>query len=419
MNIFTRIGRILGPGFITGASDDDPSGIGTFAHTGAHFGLQQLWVAFFALPFMVTVQEMCGRIGIVQGRGLAAVVKKYYTRPVLFGTVALLVIANTLNIGADLGAMSSSLQLLIPLPFSLILIFFTLLSVIIQITVPYRIYARFLKYLTLSLLVYIATTFVVKLDWRTIALSVFLPTISFSKEYLFNIVALLGTTISPYLFFWQADEEVEEEVLQHKLAEMGKGHPRVSMHDLKVMRLDTLFGMLFSNMLMFFIILTTAATLGANGITSIDSAADAAAALRPIVGTFASFIFTIGILGTGLLAVPILAGSAGYAVAESMGWSAGLYKTFTRAPKFYLMIALLTVIGMCINWIGIPPFKMLYYTAMVNGLLAPPLLILIISMGNNRRIVGKYVNSKRTNILACFITLVMMVCGISLLVSFI
>jgi NRAMP (natural resistance-associated macrophage protein)-like metal ion transporter len=405
----------LGPGFITGASDDDPSGIATYSQTGSHFGYSQLWTALLSLPFMTVVQEMCGRIGMVTGRGLAAVIKKHYSRSILFGAIFLLVIANTINIGADLGAMAATGQLLWGIPFIYWLIGMTVLTLCLEIFIPYPVYARYLKYLTLSLFAYVATVFIIKQDWSLIIWSTFVPSFSFSKEYIFNIVAILGTTISPYLFFWQSDEEVEEEISQHKLTSMGKGTPKVSKRDIRNLRIDTITGMLFSNLIMFFIIITAASTLGAQGITSIETADQAANALRPLAGEFTFLLFAAGIIGTGLLAVPVLAGSASYALAETFNLKAGLGKKFNQARAFYLIIIVATLGGVLVNFTPIKPFQMLYYTAVLNGICAPPLLALIMLIGNNKKIMGIHANSRFSNILGWTITIIMSLAALALL----
>ncbi len=406
----------LGPGFITGAADDDPSGIATYSQTGAQFGYGQLWTALFSFPFMTAVQEMCGRIGMVTGKGLSGVIKKYYSRPVLGVAVTLLVVANAVNIGADLGAMASAVQMLFGLPFELWLFGLTALTLGLEIFVSYPRYAKFLKYLTLSLFAYIFVALIVKQDWGNILHSTILPSFSWNKAYIMNIVAILGTTISPYLFFWQADEEVEEEISEHKIAEIGGRKPKVSGTMIRGMRLDTMLGMFFSNLVMFFIIVTAASTLGAGGITSIDTATQAAEALRPLAGDFSFILFTLGILGTGLLAVPILAGSASYAVSEAANIKSGLSKKFSDAKGFYAIITLATCAGLTVNFLGIPPFKMLYYTAVFNGLAAPLLLILILLIANNKKIMGKHVNGVISNILGGIIAIVMTAAGIAVLI---
>lgn len=412
---FKKFLKTLGPGFITGASDDDPSGIATYAQTGAQFGYNQLWTSLFSFPFMTVIQEMCGRIGMVTGKGLSQVLRQHYSKPILYGSVFLLLLANTVNIGADLGAMASAGQLLLGVPFIFWLIGLTVLTLVLEVTISYPKYASILKYLTLSLFAYVITVFIVKQDWGRVAFSTFVPNFSFNKDYLLNVVAILGTTISPYLFFWQSDEEVEEEVEHHRLRAMGKGLPKVFRRDIREMRLDTIVGMFFSNMVMFFIIATTASTLAVHGITQIETADQAAQALRPLAGDFAYLLFAAGIIGTGLLAVPVLAGSASYAVAEVFSWHEGLSKKFKQAHGFYGVITLATLIGLLVNFTPIKPFTMLYYTAILNGVCAPPLMFLILKIGNNKQIMGTHTNSIFSNVLGWFITAVMSVAALALI----
>ncbi len=418
MKKIKKILRILGPGFITGAADDDPSGIGTYSQTGAQFGYSQLWTAPFSLPFMTVVQEMCGRIGMVTGKGLAGVLRKHYAAPVLYFAVALLILANTINIGANLGAMAASGQLVFNITFPILLLIITAVTLVLEILVSYKVYAKFLRYLTFSLFAYVVTVFIVKQDWTKVVFSTLIPSFSFSKIYLLNIVAILGTTISPYLFFWQAGEEVEEEVAHHKLRMMGKGVPKIVRGDISQMRLDTIFGMFFSNLVMFFIIATAASTLHANGITNIETAPQAAEALRPFAGDFAFLLFALGIIGTGFLAVPVLAGSASYALSEAFGWKEGLYRRFSKAHGFYGVIIVATLIGLIVNLTPIKPFTLLYYTAVLNGICAPPLLVLIMFIGNNKKIMQEHTNSKFSNILGWTITIIMSLASIVLLLSF-
>ena len=413
--VFSR----LGPGFITGASDDDPSGIATYSQTGAQFGYTQLWTALFSFPFMTVIQEMCGRIGMVTGKGLSGVIRKHYPKPILYFSVALLLIANIVNIGADLGAMASSGQLLINLPFILWLLPITALTLSLEVFVSYKVYAKFLKYLTFSLFAYVITVFVVKQSWTQVLTATIIPNISITRNYLLNVIAILGTTISPYLFFWQTGEEVEEEVEFHKIRAMGKGVPKIRRIDIREMRYDTIIGMFFSNIVMFFIIATAASTLGVHGINNIDTASQAAQALKPIAGNFASLLFAAGILGTGLLAVPVLAGSASYAISEAFGFKEGLYRKLKQAHGFYAVISIATVIGLLVNFTHIPPFKMLYYTAILNGLIAPPLMILILMISSNPDIMGKYTNSKFSNFFGILITAVMTIASLALIASFV
>lgn len=417
MGKIKRFLRILGPGFVTGASDDDPSGIGSYSQTGAQFGYNQLWTALFSFPFMTVIQEMCGRIGMVTGKGLANIVRSHYSRRVLYGAVALLFIANTINVGADLGAMASSGQLLAHMPFIVWLLAITVVTLLLEIFVPYPAYARFLKYLTISLFAYIAVAFIVAQPWRHIAVRTIVPSFSLTKAYLLNIVAILGTTISPYLFFWEADQEAEEDFALHRIRTYGKGMPKVSKLDIRSMRIDTVVGMLFSNIVMFFIIVTSASTLGAHHISSIQTADQAASALRPLAGNLTYWLFAAGIIGTGLLAVPVLAGSGSYALSEALKWKAGLHYKFKQAHGFYLVIALSTLVGVLVNFVGVKPFKMLYYTAILNGVMAPPLMVLILLIANNRKIMGEHTNARAANVFGWAITLLMAAAAVALVVT--
>lgn len=418
MKKIKKLLKILGPGFITGASDDDPSGIATYAQTGAKFGYSQLWLAFFTIPFMTVVQEMCGRIGLVTGQGLAGVIRRHYSKKLLYFAVSLLLIANTINIGADLGAMASAARLLVPqVPYYAWLVMMTAITLILEIFVSYKTYSGFLKYLTLTLFAYILTVFVVKQDWSRVLHATLIPTIVFNKEYLMLVVAFLGTSISPYLFFWQTDEEVEEEIEHGKLKAMGYGSPKIAKKDITEMRLDTVIGMVFSQIVAFFIIITIASTLFAHGIRNIETADQAAQALRPVAGQFASLLFSIGIIGTGLLAVPVLAGSASYAVSETFRWKAGLYRKLEQAHGFYGVITIATVIGLVVNFIGVKPFQMLYYTAILNGITAPPLLALILIITNNQNIMKKHTNSVFSNIFGWLITGVMFIASCLLILT--
>ncbi|MDQ5962397.1 MAG: hypothetical protein QG653_204 [Patescibacteria group bacterium] len=404
---FRRITKSIGPGVITGVADDDPSGIITYAQTGAMFGLSQLWLTVLSLPFMIVIQEMCGRIGIVTGKGLAGVIKTHYPKYILYIAVIILAFANIINIGADLGAMASAVELIVPVPFGVLVAVLTIITVLVEITVPYRTYVKFLKYLALSVFAYIFAAFAVEQNWYAIIMSVLIPHIAWNESTILNITAVLGTTISPYLFFWQASEEVEEEVVNGNMRAMGKGVPKITYKDVSQMQKDTVMGMLLSNIVAFFIIITTASTLGVNGITEITSAAQVAESLRPFAGDGAFLLFTLGILGTGLLAVPVLAGSAAYALSEAFGWKAGLGRTFHEAPAFYLVIIVATLIGVLINFLPINPITMLYYAAALNGILAPPLMALILLIGNNKKILGERTNSLLSNILGWTITGIM------------
>lgn len=405
----------LGPGLVTGASDDDPSGIGTYSQTGAQFGYAQLWTALYTLPLTTAIQETCARIALQTGGGLASTLRKYYPKPVLYFCVALLFIANTINLGADLGAMAASAQLLVRIPYMVWLIAITLLSVVLEIAVDYRRYARVLRFLTLSLFAYILVPFISSMDWGQALRATVIPTIRFDKAYLLNLVAILGTTISPYLFFWQAGQEIEEEIDEGKTTLASR--KGVSKVELKWMRTDVVAGMLLSNLVMWFIIATTASTLFQHGVTNIDSAAQAATALRPIAGDFAYLLFAVGIIGTGLLAVPILAGSAAYAVAETFKLREGLYLKLRQAPGFYAIIAFSILLGFAINLIGINPIQALYYSAAFNGIVAPPLLVMIMLIANNRAIMKNRVNGRMSNTLGWITTIAMSIAAVALLLS--
>lgn len=397
----------LGPGFISGAAGDDPTAIATYTQAGAQFGYSQLWTTVFTLPFMIVVQEMCGRIGLVTGKGLAGVIRKHYSKSFLVGAVFLLLVANIINIGANLGVMAATAELIIGLPFVFWLIIFTVSILTFEIFLPYRVYSRYLKYLTLTLLSYFVVAVLVNHDWGRVLWSTFIPEFIFSEAFFLTLIAILGTNISPYLFFWQAGEEVEEEVSLGKLRVMGQGKPKITRKDLSILKQDTTLGMLFSNFIIFSICLATAGTLGLSGLASVSTPAEAARALEPLAGTWASLIFAIGILGSGLLAIPVLSGSASYALSESLGWKEGLYRKFNKAHGFYGVIIIATVVGLLINFLAIPPFKMLIYSAAINGLLAPPLLFLIIVIANNKKIMGQYTNTWRSNLFGFAIAILM------------
>jgi NRAMP (natural resistance-associated macrophage protein)-like metal ion transporter len=409
--------RGLGPGLITGAADDDPSGIATYSQTGAGYGFQFLWLALFTFPLMSIVQEMCARIGLMTGRGLAGNIRINYPRWVLYTCAISLFVANTINIGADLGAMSKAGQLLMPQAnFALLTIGFTFFCLLLQIFTPYEKYARYLKYLVLILLSYVATAFVVKIDWGQVVISTLIPAMSFTKDQLFIVTAILGTTISPYLFFWQTSHEVEEEIQSGKTS-LRLRQSEVTPKEIKAMRVDVWTGMFVSNMVMFFIIATTAAVLFSNGVTDIKSAEDAALALRPLAGDYAFLLFAIGIIGMGLLAVPILAGSAAYTIAETFKWKSGLYRKLRNARAFYGVIIFCMIIGMDLNFLGIDPIKMLIYSAVVNGLVAPLILFLIVQMTSNKKVVKERVNHPLLAALGWFVTGAMVISGVATIVS--
>ena len=380
------------------------------------FGYTQLWLVPYALPFMVAVQEMCGRIGATTGKGLSGVIREHYPRWLLWSGVGILLVANTINVGADLGAMAASIELIAPIPPGISLTLITLITLALQIFVPYPAYARFLKYLALSLLSYVVAAFLIRQDWLLILRSTLIPHVEWSKAYLLNLTAILGTTISPYLFFWQADEEVEEEIGEGKIREIGAGRPRVTARFIRQMRVDTALGMFFSQLITFFIIATVATTLSVSPITS---AAQAAEALRPIAGEWAFFLFALGIVSTGLLAVPVLAGSAAFAVAEAAHWKVGLEKKFNKARLFYGVIVVSTLLGVLVNALPIDPITLLYYAAALNGVLAPPLLVIILVIANNKKILGSRTNGLLANTLGITITGVMGVAALAFVWSLI
>jgi len=375
--------KVLGPGVITGASDDDPSGIGTYSSVGAMFGFAILWTAAWLLPVMLAVQEVCARIGIVTNRGLAGVLQKHYRKKIVAGIVLLLIVANVVNIGADLGAMAASLKMLAGTNFYFAVVFFALLIILLEIFFQYHVYVRVLKWLTISVFAYIFAGFMAHPNWREVAGNAFVPRIIFSQSYIFALVAVFGTSVTPYLFFWQASEEVEE----NKLIKFKSGKHFLH-HRIREMRTDVGTGMVLANVVFFFIILTTAQVLFKNGITNINSAEQAALALKPFAGNAAYLLFAIGIIGTGLLAVPILAGSGAYALSEIMKWREGLELKFSRARGFYLIIAVSILVGLGLNFIRVNPIKALYYSAYLNGIIALPLLVAIMIVGNDKRIMG-------------------------------
>lgn len=403
--------KTLGPGLTTGAADDDPSGIATYSQTGAQYGFQLLWLAGFTFPLMAVVQEMCARIGLVTGRGLAGNIKLHYPRWLLYTCTILLFFANTLNLGADLGAMAQAVKLLVPtVDIGWVVFGLAAVTLLSQIFITYGTYARYLKWLALVLLSYVFSTLTISLDWGKVLQSTVIPTLTFSKDQIILICAILGTTISPYLFFWQTSQEVEEEILEGKTT-LKLRQEETSDKEIKDMRIDVWSGMFLSNLVMFFIITACAATLHAAGITNITTADEAARALRPIAGDRAYILFALGILGTGLLAVPVLAGSASYALSESFKWKHGLYRKLKQASAFYGVIIISTVIGLLINFIGIDPIKALLYSAVANGLIAPIILFLIIRLSSNKKVMGTRVNGPVTNAMGWIITIVMTIAG--------
>lgn len=414
-NPLKRFLKLLGPGFITGASDDDPSGIGTYSTAGASLGYATLWMALFSYPLMAAVQYICARIGIVSGMGLAGILKRYYPRWLLYPVVIALLVANTINAGADIGAIAAAINLLVPVPIWTMILPVALLILILQIWGSYRLIANIFRWLTLALFAYIITAFFARPDFVAVLKGTFLPTIRFDNTFLATIVAILGTTISPYLFFWQTDEEVEEE---GKPVHRSLWRRRQDLKDeLRYAAWDVNIGMFFSNLVMYFIILTTAATLFQAGKHNIQSATEAAQALQPLAGRAAGLVLALGLIGSGVLAVPILTGSAAYALSEALGWQYGLDEKFGRAKQFYAIIIIATLIGMCMNFLGINPIAALFWTAVINGLLAPPLLVLIMLIANNRQIMNQHINKGWLNALGWFITIVMFASAIVFLLT--
>lgn len=395
--------KILGPGVVTGAADDDPSGIATYSQTGAQFGYGLLWTALFMLPLQTAIQEACARIGAVTGKGIAAVVKEHFSKKVLYGLVLLVLVANTINIGADIGAMAAAANLVIPVNFVILTLFFTALVLTLEIFTSYKIYANILKWLCLSLFAYPVTVFIIHAPWETLLKATFVPHFEFSFQFLFIITGVLGTTISPYMFFWQASEEVEEEKEHHLLS--GNTTPRIGRSFIRNLRIDNFIGMLFSEVGTWAIIVVTATVLNAHGITNIATSADAAKALEPLVQTFpnagflAKLLFATGIIGLGLLAVPVLAGSASYALSEAFSWKEGLSLKLKQAHGFYGVITIATLIGLLINFIGIDPIRTLVYAAVINGVVAVPLIFIIALTAKNEKIMNKYKSGLLSNAL--------------------
>jgi NRAMP (natural resistance-associated macrophage protein)-like metal ion transporter len=397
-NPLRRFLKVLGPGFISGAADDDPSGIGTYATAGASLGFATLWTALLTFPLMAAVQLVCAKIGMVTGKGLAGVLRQHYPRWLLYGAVIGLFVANTINIGADLAAIAAALNLLIPsLPIAPLVLPIALGILALQIWGSYRLIATTFKWLTLALFAYIGSAFFARPDWGEVLAATLVPTIRLDQTFLLTLVAILGTTISPYLFFWQATQEVEEE------ESMGRTQlwrrKGATANELKYAALDVNVGMGFSVLVMYFVMLASAATLHAAGKTDIKSATDAAQALRPLAGDLSSVLLAVGLIGSGVLAVPILSGSAAYALSEAFGWKYGLDQNPGRARQFYAVIAIATLVGVGIDYLGINPIDALFFTAVINGFVAPPLLVMIMLVANNQKIMGRRTNSRLTNVL--------------------
>ncbi|MDX6447096.1 MAG: hypothetical protein QOH71_4170 [Blastocatellia bacterium] len=386
---------VLGPGLVTGASDDDPSGIGTYTQAGAAFGFATLWMAPVTLPMMAAVQFICAKIGMVSGMGLADVLRKHYARWVVYGAVSLLVIANTINAGTDIGAIAAAVNLLLPVPALALVVPTAVVILTVQIFGSYALISRIFKWLTLTLFAYIVAAFLARPHWREVLVATVIPTIHFDHQYLMTMVAILGTTISPYLFFWQASQEVEEELsMGRETLEQREG---ATDKEMKIAKIDVNAGMIFASVVFYFVILASAATLHVAGKTDIQTATEAAEALKPLSSGLATYLFAFGLIGSGFLAVPVLTGASAYAIGEAFGWKCGLDEKLHTAPRFYAVIIASTLVGMLINFLKIAPVTALFWTAVINGVLAPPLLIMIMLVSNNPKIMGQRVNGKLTN----------------------
>ncbi len=404
----------LGPGLITGAADDDPSGISTYSVAGATFGYAPLWTALLSFPLMVSVQLMCARLGMVTGRGLASVVRRRYSRLVLWSSCLVLVVANVINIGADLGGMADVTHMVTGVSAFFWTPFYAITIIVLLFWLSYRRIARIFKWLTLVLFAYVITAFLAHADWSAVLRYTFLPHVEWSSSFLSVLVGILGTTISPYLFFWQAAQEVEEERAMGRSLGQRKG---ATDEEIRRQRTDVMTGMFFSNIIMYFIILTTAATLHAHGKTHIDTALQAAEALRPLAGAGAYWLFALGIIGTGMLGVPVLVGSCAYAVAEGAAWKGSLEQKPRNASKFYGVMAIAMLVGLALNYAHLDAVKMLFYSAVVNGLLTPPLILLVILLTSDPKVMGARVNSPALRYFGWITFVVMLAAAVGMLVT--
>ncbi len=395
----------MGPGVTTGASDDDPSGIATYSQAGAKFGLGMLWMALYLLPMITVIQEMCARIGLLSGNGLATLIKNKYSTNIVYPISTLLIIANTINIGADLGTMSASIKILFPqVPVVVTSLLFSGIIIASEIMFPYDKYVTVLKYLVLSLFAYVITAIIVGGNAIEIFLATIIPQISFTSDFAVMFVAVIGTTISPYLLFWQTSEEAEEDVSRHKIKEIGRGRPNVTRKEIKLMKKDIWIGLFFSLFIMWSIIVTSAGSLYTNGVNDVQTADQAALALEPLVKTFpqageiAKAIFALGIIGTGLLAIPVLAASSAFAVCDTFGWKEVLEKKFRQAKSFYLIIVASTLIGVCITFSNINPIQALILVAVINAVVTVPILFLVMRIANDKKILKDRTNGRYSNI---------------------
>src|SRR5947208_3531317 len=415
-NPIKRLLMILGPGLITGASDDDPSGIGTYTQAGASLGFATLWTAIITLPMMAAIQLICAKIGMVSGMGLSGVLRKYYPRWLVVSAITLLVVANTINAGTDIGAIAASINLLAPsIPPLALVVPIALLIVAVQILGSYRTLVKIFKWLTLTLFAYIAAAFLARPHWGEVLKATFVPALRFDHQYLMTLVAIFGTTITPYLFFWQASQEVEEELRMGRetLAEREGATDR----ELRIAEIDVNAGMIFASVVFYFVVLASAVTLHAGGKTDIQTATDAAQALRPLSHGGATLLFALGLIGSGFLAVPILTGSSAYAMCEAFGWKYGLNEKFRDARRFYLIIAAATLVGLLINFLKIPPVTALFWTAVLNGVLAPPLIVVLMVVSNNQKVMGKRTNGPLTNVLGWSTAAIMTAAAIGMFVT--
>lgn len=410
--------RSLGPGLVVGAADNDPAGIAIYALAGAKFGFSVLWTVLATLPFMIIIQRMAGRIGLISGKGLAGNMKRHYPMWMLLIITVGISVASIINIGADISAMAAALKLLVPLPSILLAVGISLFVILLLILLPYRTIAQYLKWVSIVMFSYILAVFFVDANWREVILHTILPRISFDKEYIGMIVAIFGTTISPYLFFWQASEAVEEEIMHRDPKAMipdVKPHnrhpsPARMRNEIGTMYRDVRMGMIFSNLVTFFIMILASSTLFANGFSEVSSIEDMAALLQPLAGDYANLLFLIGIIASGILAIPVLAGSAAYAIAETIGWKVGLDYTFGKARQFYIVIILATLLGIAIPALGLHPINILYYTGIIFGVISPFMIALVIHMANNPKIMGKYTSRLSSNIIAYILLLIMTAC---------
>jgi NRAMP (natural resistance-associated macrophage protein)-like metal ion transporter len=413
-NPVRRFLKILGPGLITGASDDDPSGIGTYAQAGAAIGYAGLWTALLTFPLAAVVQFICAKVGLVTGQGLAGVLRERFPRAVVFPAVFALVIANTINVGVDIGAIAAAVNIIVPIDPALVIVPVTVLIVVLLVAGSYPLISRVFRWLTLALLAYVGAAFFARPDLGAVVRNTLVPSIRLEPSFLLTVQAILGTTISPYLFFFQAEDEVENQIsIGRRTVRHRKG---ATKRDLVFAGVDVTAGIGFSNVVMYFVILATAATLHTAGTTHIESAVQAAKALQPLAGDAAGLLFAIGIIGSGFLAVPVLASSASYAVAETFGWKRGLDEKPYEAKRFYAVIAASVGVGMLVNFLGINPIDALFWTAVINGFLAPPLLALIMIMANDRALMGRHANNRRTNLVGWGTAALMALAGLAWIV---